>query len=108
MAPSALILSTYVCSSAVAASAVTSAVLQLVRRDTGLREPENLMSRCRAPYCVMVDLHSRAGAQRRSTVLAASWRARRASAIGTGSVAADFARDGYPGGHSALPRVNEH
>ena len=62
VAPSALILSTYVCSSAVAASAVTSAVDWLVRRDTGLREPENLMSRCRAPYCVMVDLRRRAGA----------------------------------------------
>ena len=98
-----MILSTYVCSSAEAASAVTSAVDWLVRRDTGLREPENLMSRCRAPYCVMVDLHSRAGAQRRSTVLAASWAGEgkaEASAIGTGSVAADFARDGYPGGHS--------
>eukprot|EP00966_Prymnesium_polylepis_P275510 6365617-Prymnesium_polylepis.1 len=42
--PSALILSAYVWSSAWAASAVTASVLALVRRETGLREPENLTS----------------------------------------------------------------
>ena len=48
VAPSALILSTYVCSSAVAASAVTSAVDWLVRRDTGLRDSVCLQRRCDA------------------------------------------------------------
>jgi hypothetical protein len=52
--PSARILSSYCFSSAWAASAVTSAVDAPVRRDTGLREPENLISRWRAPIWDMV------------------------------------------------------
>ena len=48
--PSAAILSMYVWSSAMAASPLTFAVDSLVRRETGLREPLNLMRRWRAAY----------------------------------------------------------
>ena len=61
--PSAAILSMYVWSSAMAASPLTFAVDSLVRRETGLREPLNLMRRWRAAY-FGISVGCRGGARR--------------------------------------------
>ena len=59
--PSAAILSMYVWSSAMAASPLTFAVDSPVRRETGLREPLNLMSRWRASYFADISVLERFG-----------------------------------------------
>ena len=59
--PSAAILSMYVWSSAMAASPLTFAVDSPVRRETGLREPLNLMRRWRASYFADISVLERFG-----------------------------------------------